>query len=96
MLPPLVRSSVIARVVTAWMLALAVAPIPADAQTAAGRLVGRIVDATSGRGISDAGIQVVGTMLGGNSGVEGRYRFLTYRRARSRSRCDSSATRRKR
>src|SRR5688572_30988115 len=43
------------------------------AQTPTGRIVGRIVDAETGRGISDAGIQVVGTTMGVMSGVEGRY-----------------------
>ncbi|MGQ0712206.1 MAG: TonB-dependent receptor domain-containing protein [Gemmatimonadaceae bacterium] len=47
--------------------------LPVGAQTLAGRIVGRIVDAETGRGIPDAGIQVVGTTMGSVSGVEGRY-----------------------
>src|SRR5688500_11379437 len=47
--------------------------LPLAAQTPTGRIVGRIVDAETGRGISDAGIQVVGTTMGTISGVEGRY-----------------------
>jgi outer membrane receptor protein involved in Fe transport len=38
-----------------------------------GRIVGRIVDATTGQGISDAGVQVVGTTLGVQTGVDGRF-----------------------
>jgi TonB-dependent receptor len=38
-----------------------------------GRIVGRVVDAASGAGLSDAGIQVVGTTQGTMSVVEGRY-----------------------
>src|SRR6267378_2654471 len=39
----------------------------------AGRIVGRIIDASSGAGISDAYIQVVGAELGTQSGVDGRF-----------------------
>ena len=38
-----------------------------------GRIVGRIVDAQTGQGISDVGIQVVGTTIGAMSGVDGRF-----------------------
>ncbi|MEP6832426.1 MAG: carboxypeptidase regulatory-like domain-containing protein [Gemmatimonas sp.] len=38
-----------------------------------GRITGRIVDAASGQGISDASVQVVGTTMGNLSGVDGRY-----------------------
>ena len=38
-----------------------------------GRIVGRIVDAQSGQGVPQVTIQVVGTRLGGVSGVDGRY-----------------------
>ena len=48
-------------------------PLPIAAQVPTGRIVGRIVDAETGRGISDAGIQIVGTTDGTTSGVEGRY-----------------------
>ena len=47
--------------------------LPLAAQAPTGRIVGRIVDAETGRGISDAGIQVVGTTMGVMSGFEGRY-----------------------
>ena len=38
-----------------------------------GRVVGRVVDAATGAGLSDAGIQVVGTTRGVLSGVDGRF-----------------------
>ena len=47
---------------------------PLGAQTVpTGRIVGRVIDATSGQGISDAGVQVVGTTIGVQSGVDGRF-----------------------
>jgi TonB-dependent receptor len=55
----------------------AAAPIVAAAQQPSavrtGRIVGRIIDATTGQGLSDVGVQIVGTTLGGSSAVEGRY-----------------------
>ena len=51
--------------------------LPLGAQAAPtlapGRIVGRIVDAASGTGIADAGVQVVGTTIGVRSGVDGRF-----------------------
>jgi hypothetical protein len=38
-----------------------------------GRIIGRVIDASSGSGISDAYIQVVGTERGAKSGVDGRF-----------------------
>jgi TonB-dependent receptor len=38
-----------------------------------GRIVGRVVDATTGQGIADAGVQVVGTTTGVQTGVDGRF-----------------------
>ncbi len=49
-----------------------VSPAAAQAPTT-GRITGRILDAASGAGLSDAGVQVVGTTQGTMSGVEGRY-----------------------
>src|SRR6476661_2919743 len=48
---------------------------PTNAPPAAGtgRIVGRLVDASTGQGVSDVGVQVVGTSLGTQSGIEGRY-----------------------
>ncbi len=39
----------------------------------AGRITGRVLDAASGAGLSDAGVQIVGTPQGTMSGVEGRF-----------------------
>jgi len=39
----------------------------------AGRIVGRILDAATGQGLSDVGVQIVGTTLGTSSAIEGRY-----------------------
>jgi TonB-dependent receptor len=49
-------------------------PFLVRAQTpTTGRIVGRIIDAGSGAGLSDAGVQVVGTTIGTMSGVDGRF-----------------------
>lgn len=64
------------RVTTFLPLLLLVLALPAVAGAQAptvGRLVGRIIDASSGAGLSDAGVQVVGTTLGTMSGVDGRF-----------------------
>ena len=62
------------------VLVLTGAPARANAQqpTAAsiaptGRIVGRILDATTGQGLADVGVQIVGTTLGTMSAVDGRY-----------------------
>ena len=46
---------------------------PLQAQLPTGRIVGRVVDATTGQGVTDAGVQVVGTTLGVQTGVDGRF-----------------------
>lgn len=60
-----------------FLLAVAVLSIPfvaVPAQTpTVGRIVGRVVDAATGTGLPDAGIQVVGTTLGAMAGVDGRF-----------------------
>ena len=38
-----------------------------------GRIIGKVLDARSGQGLSDVAIQVVGTTTGTSSGLEGRY-----------------------
>ncbi|MGH7663877.1 MAG: TonB-dependent receptor domain-containing protein [Gemmatimonadaceae bacterium] len=43
------------------------------AQNNSGRIVGRVVDASTGTGLSDVGVQIVGTTTGTVSGVDGRY-----------------------
>src|SRR6476660_844550 len=47
------------------------APIAPAART--GRIVGRVVDAATGAGLPDVGIQIVGTTVGTLSGVDGRF-----------------------
>lgn len=55
-------------------VALALPGRDTSAQTLpTGRIVGRVIDATTGQGIIDAGVQVVGTTLGVQSGVDGRF-----------------------
>nr|MCU0648097.1 carboxypeptidase regulatory-like domain-containing protein [Gemmatimonadaceae bacterium] len=51
---------------------------PTAAPTAAptGRITGRVIDVATGAGLSDAGVQVVGTTLGVMSGVDGRFTIL--------------------
>ncbi len=55
------------------LAALLFAPIPVFAQSFTGRIVGRVIDAASGHGLTDVAIQVVGTTLGTQSRVDGRY-----------------------
>ena len=45
----------------------------AQSGTQTGRIVGRIIDAASGQGLTDVGVQIVGTTLGAMAGVEGQY-----------------------
>lgn len=42
-----------------------------------GRIVGRIIDASNGTGLTDVGIQIVGTTLGTTSGLDGRFTVLS-------------------
>ena len=42
-------------------------------QLPTGRIVGRIIDVSNGAGLTEVGIQVVGTTLGTTSGVDGRF-----------------------
>ena len=66
------RFAFVARTTLVIGLLFAVA-LPLAAQVPTGRIVGRIVDAETGRGISDAGVQLVGTTMGVTSGFGGRY-----------------------
>jgi hypothetical protein len=55
------------RVLTLLPLFLLALVLPAQAGAQAptvGRIVGRVIDAGSGAGLSDAGVQVVGTSIG--------------------------------
>lgn len=45
----------------------------ATAGTATGRVVGRILDAASGEGLAGVGVQVAGTTIGAQSGLDGRF-----------------------
>ena len=42
-----------------------------------GRIVGRIIDASNGTGLTDVGIQIVGTTLGTTSGLDGRFTIMS-------------------
>ncbi len=61
------------------MLAIAAAVVPAfsagaqSADAPIGRITGRVIDSKSGQGIPSAGVQLVGTTIGTQSGVDGRY-----------------------
>lgn len=58
------------------LLAASSAPLPAQTSNGSansGRVVGRIVDAGSGEGLAGVGVQVVGTTIGSQSGLDGRY-----------------------
>lgn len=72
MIPRLDLFAFVARTMLMIGLLFAVT-LPLAAQAPTGRIVGRIVDAETGRGISDARIQLVGTTAGTLSGIEGRY-----------------------
>lgn len=69
------RPSARARGIAPFLLAVltALTAAAAGAQQPTGRIVGRVVDASSGAGLSDVGVQVVGTTLGTMSGVDGRF-----------------------
>ncbi|MFA6166268.1 MAG: TonB-dependent receptor [Gemmatimonadaceae bacterium] len=55
-------------------LALAAVASFAQSQTPrAGRVVGRIIDAGTGQGLTDVAVQLVGTKMGTMSGVDGRF-----------------------
>src|SRR5262245_55043025 len=49
--------------------------LTAQQTTQTGRIVGRVIDATSGQGITDAGGSIVGTTMGTHSGVDGRFQI---------------------
>jgi outer membrane receptor for ferrienterochelin and colicin len=55
-----------------FTLSLSISTVGAQALPT-GRIVGRVIDANTGQGITDAGVQVVGTTLGVQSGVDGRF-----------------------
>ena len=57
-------------------LTLPVAALSAQATPATGRIVGRVLDGSAGNGLAAAGIQVVGTTIGAQSGVDGRFTIV--------------------
>lgn len=48
-------------------------PAAASVRQPTGRIVGRVIDATTGQGLADVGVQIVGTELGVSTGVDGRF-----------------------
>jgi outer membrane receptor protein involved in Fe transport len=49
---------------------------PTQIPQTTGKIVGRVVDATTGQGLADVGVQIVGTTIGVSTGVDGRF-FLS-------------------
>ncbi|HJU73753.1 MAG TPA: carboxypeptidase regulatory-like domain-containing protein, partial [Gemmatimonadaceae bacterium] len=68
-------SRALRRVVSAFAALSALTISVAAQPTRTGRLVGRILDQESGVGVTDAGVQVVGTTLGVQSGIDGRFQI---------------------
>lgn len=60
-------------IATLLLLGLTLPALAGAQAPTTGRIVGRILDAASGAGLSDAGVQVVGTPIGTMSGVDGRF-----------------------
>jgi TonB-dependent receptor len=60
-------------VLTVLALATLFHAATASAQQPTGRIVGRVINATTGQGIVDVGVQVVGTSIGVSTGVDGRF-----------------------
>ena len=70
----LTRPSLIRRLVLLLLVALPCElTAQREPQVSTGRIVGRVIDAASGVGIAEAGVQLVGTTIGVRSGVDGRY-----------------------
>lgn len=72
-----------ARLIAAVLVVLSVTNVSLQAQgatpapgAAVGRLTGRVIDAESGQGVVAAGVQIVGTTIGAQTGVDGRYVIL--------------------
>src|SRR5689334_19340319 len=55
------------------LLCLAAPAVTSAQAPTTGRIVGRVIDAANGSGLTDVGLQVVGTSLGTMSGVDGRF-----------------------
>jgi len=61
------------RVFLALLVVLSLPAALAAQAPATGRIVGRVLDASNGSGLAAAGIQVVGTTVGAQSGQDGRF-----------------------
>lgn len=60
----------------AALVAIAPVSLPAQAPAAGvGTVTGQVVDAKSGQPLSEVGVQIVGTMRGVQTGIDGRFRF---------------------
>ncbi len=58
----------------ALALGISVVALPAASQQPeTGRVVGQVIDAATGKGLADVGMQIVGTTVGAVSGVDGRF-----------------------
>ncbi len=75
LLRALIRATTALTGVILFSLGLAAQQPASSPGARAGRLVGRILDQESGAGVTDAGVQVVGTTLGVQSGVDGRFQI---------------------
>ena len=59
--------------IAATTVILVPAALSAQEQLPTGRIVGRVLDGKTGSGLSDVGIQIVGTTTGALTGVDGRF-----------------------
>lgn len=66
-------TSLLARMLLAGLLAFPTGTLHAQDAAPTGRITGRVVDATSGAGLSDVTLRVVGQNIGTMSGVNGRF-----------------------
>lgn len=76
MLRPLTRHRWLALGLLVLIPSLVARPAAAQGEPPTGKITGRIVDAATGQGIPAAGIQVVGTTIGAQSGVDGRFTIV--------------------
>ena len=65
------------RDLTPLLLSLLLVAPAGQAQQPAGRVTGRIIDATNGTGLPGASVQVAGTTIGASASVEGRFTLVT-------------------
>jgi TonB-dependent receptor len=75
-LRPLTRHRWLALGLLVLIPSLVARPAAAQGEPPTGKITGRIVDAATGQGIPAAGIQVVGTTIGAQSGVDGRFTIV--------------------